>query len=55
MVLRDGLMLASESGVMPGDVLDDLIAQVRALDMDDVRRQIQERRHEQVTVPAERA
>ena len=55
MVLRDGLVLASESGVMPGDVLDDLIAQVRALDMDDVRRQIQERRQEQVTVPAERA
>ena len=42
MILRDGVLLASESGVMPGDVLDAAIAEVRALDMDDVRRQIDE-------------
>lgn len=43
MVLRDGVLLAAESGVMPGEVLDDLITQVRALDMDDVRRRVAER------------
>jgi thioredoxin 1 len=42
MVLRDGVLLAAESGVMPDEVLDDLIAQVRALDMDEVRRRVEE-------------
>jgi thioredoxin 1 len=46
MVLRDGVLLAAESGVMPGEVLDDLITQVRALDMDDVRRRAAERQAE---------
>lgn len=45
MVLRDGVLLASESGVMPGEVLDAIIAEVGALDMDEVRRQIGEREH----------
>jgi thioredoxin 1 len=43
MVLRDGVLLASEAGVMPAEALDDLIGQARALDMDEVRREIQER------------
>lgn len=47
MVLRDGVLLAAESGVMPGEVLDDLITQVRALDMDDVRRRVAEREAEE--------
>lgn len=54
MILRDGVLLASESGVMPGDVLDEAIAQVCALDMDDVRRQIRERQA-QAEAPAERS
>lgn len=41
-ILRDGVLLASESGVMAGEVLDAAIAEVRALDMDYVRRQIDE-------------
>ena len=45
MVLRDGVLLASQSGIMPGEVLDAIIAEVGALDMDDVRRQISEREH----------
>lgn len=43
MVLRDGVLLASQPGVMPDDVLDELIGQARALDMDEVRRRLQER------------
>lgn len=41
-ILRDRVLLASESGVMPGEVLDAAIAEVQALDMDYVRRQIDE-------------
>jgi thioredoxin 1 len=40
MVLRDGVLLASQPGMVPGAALDELIAKVRALDMDEVRRQI---------------
>lgn len=46
MVLREGVLLASESGVMPGEVLDNVIAEVKALDMDDVRRQVEEHRRQ---------
>lgn len=48
MILRDGVLLASESGVMPGNVLDAAIAEARALDMDDVRRQLSERKSQGV-------
>ena len=37
-VLRDGVLLAVEAGMMPAAVLDSVIAQVKALDMDAVRR-----------------
>lgn len=40
MVLRDGVVLYAKPGVVPGQALDALIAQARALDMDEVRRQI---------------
>ena len=46
MVLRDGVLLAAESGVLPDEVLDDLIRQVRALDMDEVRRRVEGQRTE---------
>ena len=39
MLFRDRVLLAREAGVMPGNVLDELIAEARALDMDEVRRQ----------------
>ena len=38
MIFRDGLLLFSQPGALPPSAVDDLIAQVRALDMDDVRR-----------------
>ena len=42
MVFRDEIVLYSQPGALPGAVLDNLIGQVRALDMDAVRRQIAE-------------
>lgn len=37
MVFRDGILVFSQPGALPGAVLDDLIRQVRELDMDEVR------------------
>jgi thioredoxin 1 len=42
MVVRDGIVLYAQPGALPEAALDDLITQARALDMDDVRRQIAE-------------
>jgi len=39
MVIRDRVVLYAQPGALPGDVLDDLIGQARAVDMDEVRRQ----------------
>jgi thioredoxin 1 len=40
MIFRDGIRLFSQAGLVPPNALDDLVSQVRALDMDDVRRQM---------------
>ena len=42
MIFRDGILLFSQPGAMPKDSLDDVIAQVRALDMDQIRAEIAE-------------
>ncbi len=42
MIFRDGVLLFREAGALPGNALDELITQVNALNMDDVRRQIAE-------------
>ena len=42
MILRDKVVLFSQPGVLPADALEDLIAQVRALDMDDIRKAMAE-------------
>lgn len=42
MVFRDQVLLYNEAGALPPPVFEDLIGQVKALDMDDVRRQIAE-------------
>lgn len=42
MVFRDNVMLYNEAGALPPAALDDLITQVKGLDMDDVHRQIAE-------------
>jgi thioredoxin len=40
MAFRDGILLFSQPGALPATALEDLIAQIRALDMDDVRTSI---------------
>lgn len=40
MVIRDGVLVFSQPGALPAAALEDLIAQVRALDMDSVKADI---------------
>ena len=40
MVFRDGILLFAQPGALPGNVLDDLVKKIRAIDMDEVRREI---------------
>jgi len=40
MVFRDGILLYREAGALPAAALDDLLSQVAALDMDQVRAEI---------------
>ena len=42
MIFRDQVLLFSQPGLIPEAALDDLIAQARALDMDEIRRQLAE-------------
>ena len=42
MVLRDGVLLAAQPGVIPPAALDELVRKVRALDMGEVRRSLDE-------------
>ena len=40
MVFRDGVLLFMQPGGLPAETLDELLAQVRRVDMDEVRRDI---------------
>ena len=40
MVFRDGVLVFSQPGALPGHVLEDLIEQVQGLDMDQIRADI---------------
>lgn len=42
MAIRDNVVLFSQPGALPAHALDDLIGQVRDIDMDDVHRQIED-------------
>jgi thioredoxin 1 len=44
MIFREQVLVFSQPGALPAAALDDLIAQVRALDMDDVHRAVAEQR-----------
>jgi thioredoxin 1 len=46
MILRDKVLLFSQPGALPEAALEDLIRQVRALDMDDVRARVAEQERE---------
>ena len=41
-VLRDGVLLGALPGAMPAKAIDELIGKVKALDMDEVRRKVDE-------------
>ncbi|MFP2924954.1 thioredoxin [Pyxidicoccus sp. 3LG] len=47
MVFRDGIMLFEQAGALPAAALEDLISQVRALDMNEVRKQLVQREGQQ--------
>ncbi len=40
MVFRDGLAIFQQAGALPAEVLEDLVTQVKGLDMDEVRAKI---------------
>ena len=42
MAFRDGILVFAQPGALPAPALDEVIVAVRALDMDDVRRQVAE-------------
>ena len=44
-ILREGVVLFSQPGMLPEAALEDLIGQVRALDMDEVRKTVAEHEH----------
>ena len=46
MVFRDGILLAREAGLLPGEALNDLISQAKELDMDEVRKQVEAQNQE---------
>lgn len=54
MVLRDGVLLAAQPGALSGALVDELVAKVRALDMEEVHRRL-EQEHEKVAAETEKA
>ena len=42
MIFREQICVFSQPGALPAEALEDLILKVKALDMDDVRRQVEE-------------
>jgi thioredoxin 1 len=47
MIFRDGIQLFSQPGALPKSALDDLLRQVRELDMDEVRQQLESEQTDQ--------
>ncbi|MGU3583918.1 thioredoxin [Rhodococcus sp. C26F] len=47
MAFREGILVYNQAGALPPAALEDLVSQVKNLDMDDVRKQIAEARAEQ--------
>ena len=45
MAFREGVLVFSQPGALPAAVFEDLVTQVRALDMEVVRRELAEREH----------
>jgi thioredoxin 1 len=49
MIFREQILLYAQPGALPKEALDDLIGQVLALDMDEVRRQMAEAQAQEAT------
>ncbi|TDB71015.1 thioredoxin [Micromonospora sp. KC723] len=45
MVIREGVIVFAQPGALPESALENLIEQVRALNMDDVRKQLSDHKH----------
>ncbi|GIJ25797.1 thioredoxin [Micromonospora qiuiae] len=45
MAIRDGVIVFAQPGALPESALENLIEQVRGLDMDDVRKKLAEHKH----------
>ena len=52
-MLRDGVLLTAQPGMVPAAALDELIAKARELDMDEVRRHIEEHEKERASAEAQ--
>jgi len=46
MLFRDGILLFRESGALPPAALEELVTKAKALDMDEVRKELAEHKHE---------
>ena len=46
MVFRDGIGVFQQAGMLPAQAIDKLLDQVRALDMDQVRKEVESQPHE---------
>lgn len=56
MAFRDGILVFNQAGALPPAALEDLVSQVKALDMDEVRKQIAEQNpDEEAPAPGENA
>lgn len=51
MAIRQGIPVFAQPGALPAEALEDIIGQVRALDMDDVRRQMEAAMQQQAQAP----
>jgi thioredoxin 1 len=49
MAFRDGILVFSQPGALPAAALEQVITAVRGLDMDEVRRQVEQPQTDDVT------
>jgi thioredoxin 1 len=47
MIFRDGILLFAQAGALPGSALEELLGKVKALDMDEVRKEVEKQRQSQ--------
>lgn len=53
MVFRQGILLFQQAGILPAAALDEIVGKVKELDMDDVRKKIEEAEAEHARAHAE--